>query len=199
MFSPGYWRRKLNSPGANGAQRNGCSRNCADKDTPGRGGREHKYLQELLKRLAEQQGFLARIEDEVLDGDGFIDVSLTRGDERIACEIAITTPVEREVANIAKCLEAGFASVWIISPEHRHLAAIRRPAEDSLPAEQVARLVFLKPDDLPNLLASKAAPPKESVVRGYKVRIHRSTLDHHQDSSRREIVGELLARSAHEK
>ena len=166
--------------------------------TPGRGGREHKYLQELLKGLAEQQGFLARIEDEVLAGDGFVDVSLTRADERIACEIAITTPVEREIANISKCLEAGFVSVWIISPEHRHLAAIRRMAEDSLSVEQFARLTFLKPDDLPNLFASKATPPKESVVRGYKVRIRRSMLDQHQDLSRREIVGELLARNARE-
>ena len=185
-------------PEAKAAKESGPRPIPATLPSQGRGGREHKYLQELVKGLAEQQDFLAVIEKEVLDGDGFVDVALRRGEEWIACEIAITTPVEREVANILKCFEAGFASVWVISPEPRHLSAIRRLADEMLSAEQISRLMFLKPDELPNLFSSKAIPPKESVVRGYKVRIRRSTLDHQQDLSRREIVGELLARNAHE-
>ena len=168
------------------------------QSSQGRGGREHKYLQELVKGLAEQQGFLARIEEEVLDGDGFVDVALTRGEERIACEIAITTPVEREVANIVKCLEAGFVSVWVISPEPRHLAAIRRLAEETLPLERVSLVTFLKPDELPNVFLAKATMPKESVVRGYKVRVRRIAVSQHQDVARRNVIGEMLVKSVSE-
>ena len=57
---------------------------------PGRGGQEHKYLQHLLKRLAEERGFRATIEETILNGDGQVDVSLALGKRRIACENGYT-------------------------------------------------------------------------------------------------------------
>ncbi len=62
--------------------------------TLGRGGREHKYLQHLVKRLAEDRGYRATIEQPILGGVGSVDVSLERGEQRIACEISITTTDE---------------------------------------------------------------------------------------------------------
>jgi hypothetical protein len=38
----------------------------------------HRYLQTLIKRMAEQRGFKATIEEQVLEGKGRVDVSLTR-------------------------------------------------------------------------------------------------------------------------
>ena len=105
----------------------------------GRGGREHRYLQEMVKGLAEQQGYLARIEESVSDGEGFVDVSLSRDDERIACEIAITTPPEKEIENIRKCFDAGYQQVWVISPNAKHLAAIESRAHEEWGEMQAPR------------------------------------------------------------
>src|SRR5205807_7360973 len=57
----------------------------------GKGGRQHKYLQEMVKRLAEDKGFMATIERPVLGGKGSVDVALERNGTKIACEISIST------------------------------------------------------------------------------------------------------------
>src|SRR5207237_504269 len=51
-----------------------------DRQAPrsGRGGPQHKYLQALIKRSAEDRGFRATIEKPVLDGHGHVDVLLER-------------------------------------------------------------------------------------------------------------------------
>jgi hypothetical protein len=162
--------------------------------TPGRGGRQHKYLQELVKGLAEQHGFRARIEEEVLGGDGFVDVSLTRGDERIACEIAITTPVEKEVQNIRKCLDAGYQLVWVISPEAQHLSAIRRLAEEIL-GERLASSSFIREDELAAIFAERAAPQRDSIVRGYRVRVNKISSPQTQERQKREAIASVLTRT----
>jgi len=39
----------------------------------------------------------------------------------IACEISVTTNAEHELANVQKCLAAGFADVVLISSEKKRL------------------------------------------------------------------------------
>jgi len=63
---------------------------------PGKGGAEHTYLQELVKRWAEERGFRAMIEEQIPCGREIIDVALYRGETRIACEISVTTPLDYE-------------------------------------------------------------------------------------------------------
>jgi len=60
--------------------------------------REHRYLQTLIKKLANQRGFKAVIEQEV-DG-GRVDVSLLKDGLTIACEIALHNSADYEVKNI---------------------------------------------------------------------------------------------------
>jgi hypothetical protein len=62
----------------------------------GRGGEQHKTIQQRLKAAAEELGFLAVIEKEILDGDGSIDLSLERPGTAIACEISVTTSTDHE-------------------------------------------------------------------------------------------------------
>jgi hypothetical protein len=73
----------------------------------GRGGNQHRAIQKRIKEAAESLGFRSTIEGEVLDGKGSVDVLLERAGEIIACEIAITTPIDHEVGNVEKCLKAG--------------------------------------------------------------------------------------------
>src|SRR5439155_11091472 len=87
----------------------------------GKGGQQHKYLQEMVKRLAEDKGFKATIEKPVLGGKGSIDVALEKNGRLIACEIAVSTTSGWELGNIQKCLAAGFEIVLVISPEKKNL------------------------------------------------------------------------------
>lgn len=161
----------------------------------GRGGRQHRYLQELIKGLAETEGYLARIEDEVLDGSGFVDVSLAKGEDKIACEIAITTPPDKEIENIKKCFAAGYGMVWVVAPEQRHLNAIRDLAEGAFSEMQRTMLVFMRPEDIPTAFSNRPSPPMESTVRGYRVRVKRAGGSFDETQAKRALVAEVLARS----
>ncbi len=69
------------------------------KTAQGRGGTQHKYLQQLIKRSAEERGCRAEVEQPVLGGFGSVDVSLSNSEEKIACEISVTTSSEHELNN----------------------------------------------------------------------------------------------------
>lgn len=92
---------------------------------PGRGGPQHKYLQTVLRKLAEDRGFTVTIEKRVLDGHGHIDVFLERGELTIGCEVSVSTDAEHESQNVAKCLAAGVGVVALVSDDERVLADVR--------------------------------------------------------------------------
>lgn len=97
----------------------------ATERLPGRGGPQHKYLQSLVRKLAEDRGFVATIEKRVLDGHGHVDVLLEREGLTVACEISITTGGAHEADNLSKCLAAGFDHVALICSDERQLSHVR--------------------------------------------------------------------------
>jgi predicted DNA-binding transcriptional regulator AlpA len=111
---------------------------------PGRGGPQHKYLQSLVKRFAEDRGFKVMIEKMVLDGHGHVDVALERDGLSIGCEISVTTRVEQEVENLSKCLAAGFDYAVLVSSDQQTLARARTLLVD---ADQ-SKMRFISPEDL---------------------------------------------------
>lgn len=128
---------------------------------PGRGGPVHKYIQDLIRKVAEDKGFEVTIEETVLDGHGYVDVALIRGDLRIACEISVTTRVPHEVRNLAKCLAAGFTYVLFISEDERALATA---AAEFTPPDN--RVRFVTPDGFITFL--EELPGETSSRRGTK-------------------------------
>ena len=108
---------------------------------PGRGGPQHKYLQSLIKKLAEERGFVVSLEKIVLGGHGYVDALLERDGLKIGCEISISTRLEHEVGNITKCLAAGFDFAVLLSTDERILIMAKAELTN---ADQRAR--FLSPD-----------------------------------------------------
>ncbi|MHB2034821.1 MAG: helix-turn-helix domain-containing protein, partial [Gemmatimonadaceae bacterium] len=133
---------------------------------PGRGGVPHKYLQSLLKRFAEDRGFVVSTEKRVLDGHGHVDVALEKDGLAIACEISVSTGVPHEAANLTKCLAAGFNYALLISTDERFLDAAQRAMGDT----DSSRVSFLTPKAFPAFLdgldgkpdPSRAAPPERT-------------------------------------
>lgn len=165
--------------------------------TPGRGGQQHKYLQHLLKQLAEERGFRASIEETILDGLGQVDVSLLRGERRIACEISVTTNQDHELGNVEKCLAAGYAEVVLVGSTERHIKALATFIEENLDESERGKVRYLIPEDLSSYLDSLGdiPQPTEQTVRGYKVRTAQQLVDPKEAGARRQAIAGVIARS----
>jgi len=168
------------------------------KDIPqsGRGGRQHKYLQHLIKQLAEERGFRATIEEPILDGAGRVDISLVRDQIRVACQVSVTTTKDWELAGLEKCFAAGYSEVVLIGGTDRHIKKLAKFIEDSLDPKNQGRTHYITSEDIIEFLDSLGEfIPTEQVVRGYKVRTKQQATDSEDAASRRKAVSEVIAKS----
>lgn len=141
--------------------------------TPGRGGRQHKYLQQLVASLAQERGWKTTV--EAPNGTGSIDVGLDRGERRIAFQISVTTAPEYEMEGVHKCLAAGFERVVLVATEPRTRKKIADLLEGLAPIER-ERVFVIPPEDIPATLEHLGLPViKETVTRGYRVRVKSSS------------------------
>jgi len=162
--------------------------------TPGKGGPQHKYLQQLIKQLAEERGLRAVVEEAVLGGQ--VDVGLHQGDLSVACEISVTSTPEYEAQNLAKCLGAGFSRIWAIAPDAKRRRAIKLAAEARLGADDAARVEFLTTEELIEALDALSVPePEEKVVKGYRVKTTRKAISPTDAKERRANIARILSQS----
>lgn len=143
----------------------------------GKGGAQHKAIQQRLKAEAEKSGFLATIEKEIPNGS--VDLLVEKGEHVIAAEISVTTTIDHEVGNVLKCIQAGFAHIAVICQEETRLQKIEVAVITSLGQEVSKRVAYFQPDAFGAHLAvlgqERAETPlvtafeKTSVRRGYKV------------------------------
>lgn len=163
----------------------------------GQGGREHIYIQKLIKEAAQQNGWRAIIEQPMRDAEGRCDVGLQKDQVRIACEISISTSGEHEMGNVAKCLADGFDRVFLITPSERRLAALKKGAAGHFPAAMLERMEFFLPEQLVAHLNSPEARPvqAETVSRGYKVKVSQASPDLKQGKQRRDTITGVIAQS----
>ncbi|HUY03719.1 MAG TPA: hypothetical protein VMV33_10565, partial [Rhodocyclaceae bacterium] len=163
----------------------------------GGGGRQHKYLQHLIKQLADERGFRTSIEEVILDGAGRVDVSLVRGERRIACEISVTTGRDHELGNIEKCLAAGYTEIVLVGSNERHIRSLTKFIDENLEDHERGKVRYAVPESLIEYLDSLGEPPlpTEQMVRGYKVRTVQQAVDPKEAGARRQAIAEVLARS----
>jgi hypothetical protein len=164
--------------------------------TPGRGGPQHKYLQELIKRWAVAHDWQATIEERIPDGLGSVDVSLRKGERRVACEIAVTTTAEHEVGNIQKCLAAGFDVVVLVSSEKATLRRVRESVS-SFTDEQRERIHVTTPEDAFALFESfeADAAATTNTVLGYRVKTTYRAVRKAEQAAKREAVSKVVAKA----
>ncbi|MDZ4697503.1 MAG: type IV secretion system DNA-binding domain-containing protein [Deltaproteobacteria bacterium] len=165
--------------------------------TPGRGGREHKYLQEFIKCFGEGLGYRGSIEFALADG-GFVDVTLDRDNVSIACEISISTPTADELKNIRKCVAAAYTHVIVVSPDVVKLARIRSRVEAEFSPDVPKNLRFATPDELCTFLREleTATVKRENVtVRGYRVKTTHKRLSTDEQRAVEQRVAQVVAGS----
>jgi len=169
----------------------------------GKGGFQHRILQDRIRAIGEQQGFRAMLEMPTSVGRESIDVGLVRSDMRIACEISVTTTIDHEVGNVRKCLRENFDLIAIITSEERRLRQIEAAVIGCFDQTSAARVSYFQPDAFltylstltppPEPLAVPSAPaPAESVRKGYKVKRVFTQLTPEERAARESAAFKLL-------
>ena len=155
---------------------------------------QHRYLQNLIKKIAEDKGYKATIELPLLDGLGKVDVSLEKNREKIACEISITTTGNQELQNIEKCLAAGYEKVILCSPEKKTLENVKSLASQKLKESDQKNVLFFQPEELFFYLEKEAAieASKEERVKGYKVKVQYQPVEETEKKTKREAIAQVI-------
>lgn len=136
---------------------------------------KHRYLQTLIKRMAEQRGYKALIEEDLPDRSGRIDVHIEGHGKRIACEVTVTTTNQWELHNIEKCLKAGYDYVFECANEKRNLEGLAQLVKDNIDPSFHNRILLGEPETLFEFLDSIQMKeddiPKETIIKGYRVKV----------------------------
>jgi hypothetical protein len=165
----------------------------------GRGGAQHKAIQQRIKQAAEKLGFRSVIEKQIPEGS--VDLLLERPDQAFACEISITTTVDHEVGNVQKCLKAGFPTVAVICVGEERLKRIETAVVASLGPELAARVVYCQPDEFIARLQElpPQAPKAPETRRGYKIKRSARDLNPEEQRQREEAAIRSIAEAMRKK
>jgi hypothetical protein len=169
----------------------------------GKGGEQHKAIQRRIKEAAEMLGFRSVIEKQIAGNYESVDLLLERGEEMITCEISVTTTIDHEVGNVAKCLKAGLPQVAIICVNADRLEKIAAAVSGSLGSEAAARVSYFQPDQFiahlaklkPKTLEAKpAAFTKTTTIRrGFTVTRKIAKLTDEEQKAREDSAHQQLA------
>jgi hypothetical protein len=168
----------------------------------GRGGAQHQAIQKRIKEAAERLGFRSVIEKPVLDGQGSVDLWLERIGQSVACEISISTTIDHEVGNVAKCLKAGLPKVAVICLDEERLRKISNAVSGSLGSESAERVEYFQPDPFIAYLKAlqpTAPQPSETSYGGYKVKRTVPKLSAAEQKQKEDIANRIMAETMRRK
>ena len=161
----------------------------------GRGGPEHRYLQQLITQWGDGMGYRATIEKPILDGAGSVDVALERAGRSVACQVSVTTSAAWEADNVRKCLAAKFSPVVVVATDAKRLARLRKEIEPSLAEADRATVRYFTPEELfAHLQELDVAELKsEKLIRGYRVKKSHAAPPADDGAQRRQTVSRIVA------
>lgn len=162
-----------------------------------KGESQHRYLQTLIKKLAEDNGFKVVLEQPTPDRLGRVDVSLERDQRRMAVEISVTSTKDQEIKNIQKCLDAGYDKVVLCSPEKKFLDKLRPLLVEKFDKPSHEKISLLQPEELLFFFESEAARQAggEERVKGYKVKVQYQPVGTLEKKTKREAVAQVILKA----
>lgn len=163
-----------------------------EKARMGKGGQQHKYLQEIIKRWGEHNGFRTTIEKAIPGSRESIDVALETDEIKIACEISVTSTAEYELGNVQKCLAAGYDTVIVVSADEKTLKKAEKYISGRLDKKDLERVSFLSPEDLFAFLGEIPNSRTEEVVGGYKVKVRVKPGSKEDAATRKKAISDVI-------
>jgi len=167
------------------------------KETPKEDISTHRYLQTLVKKMAEARGYIATLEVATPDGNGSVDVLLSKEERTIAIEICNTTDADWEMHNISKCVGAGYSTVISLSGDLKQLEKIKQKCKSGIPGFENHDIHFFTPDALFNFLdmIRKPESPTEKTMKGYRVNVSYDSITPEEMSRKRTSVAQVVLNS----
>lgn len=149
---------------------------------------QHRQLQTLIKKLAEGYGYKAVIEKPILNNAGKVDVSLEKDKELIACEISCTTDAAWEFHNIEKCITAGYQDIFVFVQNSQTQQDLTMIAQQ----KNLQHVRLMQIEDLARYFASKAGPPPETVIKGYRVKVSYGDISSTEHETKEHSIKRIL-------
>lgn len=158
---------------------------------------QHRYLQVLIKKMAESRGYKATIEAGTPDGKGKVDVLLEKDEMQIACEVSVTTDAAWELHNIQKCLAAGYGMIVSCMNDPKAIANLQKRIQENLSEKEQQKVKVLQPEMLFSYLDSMAIveAPAETTFKGYRVKVSYDQVSDSEMKGKRESVAKIVADS----
>lgn len=163
----------------------------------------HKYLQYLVKKMAEAQGFTATVEHAIPNGQ--IDLLLSKNDLKIAVEVCHTTDAEWEVHNIHKCLGQQVDLVISLCSDVKQLDKIQKKCSLLIPSFENYPVLFMTPDILFEYLAQQHNKNENNVedpittMKGYRVTVSYDAVTNEAMKQKRSSVAQVVMKSLHKR
>ncbi len=157
----------------------------------------HRYLQTLVKQMAEARGYTAGLEIQLPYGAEKVDVLLQKDGKTTAVEICVTTDVDWEVHNIEKCIKAKYDCVVSLSGDLKHLEKIKKKCLD-IEKFETYNVLFFTPDALFTYLDQTTTPeplPTEQVIKGYRVNVSYDPQSDSESERKRSLINQVIGNS----
>lgn len=158
---------------------------------------QHRYLQNLIKRMAESKGYTATLEAPIASGNGFVDVVLTQDGRRIACEISVSTEVQWEYHNLLKCLGENFQEIIMCVTEKRTAQLLKDKIESEINSSRRGVIKVFSPDELFQYLDITIKPEqaKETRIKGYRVKVSYDQVSANEVKQKQASIVKVIQRS----
>lgn len=158
---------------------------------------QHRYLQTLIKKMAESKGYKATIEMPTPDGKGKVDVSLVKGTEKIAVEVSVTTEVDWEIHNLQKCIDAGYTIVFMCTQDNKFKKLLQDKVDQLFDKTQQEKIMIGVPEELFQLLDIKSVKEltSETKVKGYRVKVEYENLSDTEMKRKRDSIAKVISDS----
>jgi DNA helicase HerA-like ATPase len=159
----------------------------------------HRYLQVLVKKMAEARGYTAVLEMQIPDSGGQVDVLLAREGKTIAIEICNTTDADWEMHNIEKCIAAKYDRVVSLSGDPKQLEKIKKKCIEDIPDFETKQVSFFTPDALFSFLDGEVReammPQEDTIIKGYRVHVAYDSISEEEMKRKRESVAQIVMNS----
>jgi len=158
---------------------------------------QHRYLQNLIKKMAESRGYRATSEAATPDGLGKVDVLIEGNELQIACEISVTTDASWEIHNIEKCLAAGYSEVVSCVTDTKAIGQLQKKIQESFTKDQLQRIKVMDPEALFGYFDSIviSSMQSEETIKGYRVKVSYDSISEEEMKRKRESVARIVAES----
>jgi len=157
----------------------------------------HKYLQTLIKRMAEVRGYTVTIEASLPNQSGSVDLVLTKEQKAMAIEICSTTNADWEMHNIAKCFDAGYTTVISVCGDLKQLERIKEKCNTGIADFNRKDAHFFTPDALFAFLDQQTmkVTATETTMKGYRVNVSYDDISAEEMGKKRTSVAQVVAQS----